>query len=440
MKKNISVEKYLNQILNCVLWTQYHGFIEKEIRDHINDSLDDCLTKGMDKETAIKKTLEQLGDAEKVGMQLNNYYVPRINLRIWVIVLFTYCLHIFLDLFNNEHAYTLMEIVVDALFVGLAILGMAVLKFIDLQKIFRCYKYIYFATLFLLFALLCSGLQFITQKDISCIIAYVLPLLYAYLVYRLHGSGMAGIIVLLLGIVFPVAVFLRLNNFSASLLFAITSISVLWYAVKCNWFCINECKIILFFLFGMMLLGTIFACIYVLGIRTFDFMEANYIREYIRRLPLLTRTIVDNYVKDYPLTTYMVKHGKIIILIYGALIVSFFLEIWRKYKVTTNFFAKLIIQVIALIIFLEALFSILLNLGFPFIKTFGPPFIDSSPWQIVNIMLIFLLDYFCCFGNYIFSDFSFNQNNRFFLIERGKVTFITSYIDSCKRRNNIEKT
>lgn len=69
-------EEYLKQILSHVKFKYDHNFIYFELKNHMEDRYDGFIEEGMDEEQAVNAVLGCMGDADKVGEELNQVHSP----------------------------------------------------------------------------------------------------------------------------------------------------------------------------------------------------------------------------------------------------------------------------------------------------------------------------------------------------------------------------
>ena len=68
------MEEYIKKLLEQVRFQKAHKAIEDEIRAHIEDQIEDNMSEGMDKETAEKRAVEDMGNPVDVGIELDKRY------------------------------------------------------------------------------------------------------------------------------------------------------------------------------------------------------------------------------------------------------------------------------------------------------------------------------------------------------------------------------
>ena len=86
------MEEYIKKLLEQVRFRKAHKGIEDEIRSHIEDQIEDNMSEGMDKETAEKRAVEDMGNPVDVGIELDKVHSPKIA---WSVVIATLTVAVF---------------------------------------------------------------------------------------------------------------------------------------------------------------------------------------------------------------------------------------------------------------------------------------------------------------------------------------------------------
>ena len=80
------MEEYIKTLLEQVRFEKAHKAIGDEIRAHIEDQAEANISEGMDKETAEKKAVEDMGDPVETGIALDKVHRPQLA---WELVVAT---------------------------------------------------------------------------------------------------------------------------------------------------------------------------------------------------------------------------------------------------------------------------------------------------------------------------------------------------------------
>ena len=81
------MEEYIKKLLEQIRFQKAHKAIEDEIRLHIEDQIKENISGGMDKETAEKKAVEDMGDPVDAGIALDKVHRPQVAVGVIVIAL-----------------------------------------------------------------------------------------------------------------------------------------------------------------------------------------------------------------------------------------------------------------------------------------------------------------------------------------------------------------
>ena len=81
------MEEYIKKLLEQIRFQKAHKAIEDEIRLHIEDQIKENISGGMDKETAEKKAVEDMGNPVDAGIALDKVHRPQVAVGVIVIAL-----------------------------------------------------------------------------------------------------------------------------------------------------------------------------------------------------------------------------------------------------------------------------------------------------------------------------------------------------------------
>lgn len=89
-------ESYLKEVLSQVKFSFDHEFIDKELRSHLEERLEDYISEGYTPNEAEKMALENFGDPKEIGKALNKEHNPIIGWLLYVSngLLFVACLYL----------------------------------------------------------------------------------------------------------------------------------------------------------------------------------------------------------------------------------------------------------------------------------------------------------------------------------------------------------
>lgn len=74
-----NIDEFLKEVLSFVKFSFDRDDIKAELKNHILDKADYYTEQGFDRETAEKKSIDDMGDAKNIGMELNKQHNPFIG-------------------------------------------------------------------------------------------------------------------------------------------------------------------------------------------------------------------------------------------------------------------------------------------------------------------------------------------------------------------------
>ena len=86
MEQFSKIKIYLEKVINQVRYTKIRNELSHELENHILDQKDAYIAQVEDEETAVEKSILQMGDPVMVGTELDRAHRPRIE---WSIVILT---------------------------------------------------------------------------------------------------------------------------------------------------------------------------------------------------------------------------------------------------------------------------------------------------------------------------------------------------------------
>ena len=133
------MEEYIKKLLEQVRFEKAHKAISDEIRAHIEDQAEAHISEGMDKETAEKRAVEDMGDPVETGIALDKVHRPQVAWSVVVATLVVAVLGIVLRVFMERTGYFLhYEHFIKATIIGIIL--MLLLYFIDYTTVAKYSK------------------------------------------------------------------------------------------------------------------------------------------------------------------------------------------------------------------------------------------------------------------------------------------------------------
>ena len=84
MQEYNSPEEYIKDVQRYIRWSRAKVVATRELSDHINDQYDALRENGLNQKEAMRKAIEEMGDADVVGTELDIVHRPKVN---WLLLL-----------------------------------------------------------------------------------------------------------------------------------------------------------------------------------------------------------------------------------------------------------------------------------------------------------------------------------------------------------------
>lgn len=101
----MQINEFLNLVCEQIKYKSIRNTIAEELKNHIEDKKEELIEMGQNEEEAEKNAVEQMGDAEIIGKQLNKVHRPRLDWKLLIIlvVLLIFGFVISYIITENEH-------------------------------------------------------------------------------------------------------------------------------------------------------------------------------------------------------------------------------------------------------------------------------------------------------------------------------------------------
>ena len=101
----MQINEFLNSVCEQIKYKPIRNIIAEELKDHIEDKKEELIEMGQNEEEAEKNAVEQMGDAEIIGKQLNKVHRTRLDWKLLIIlvVLLIFGFVISYIITENEH-------------------------------------------------------------------------------------------------------------------------------------------------------------------------------------------------------------------------------------------------------------------------------------------------------------------------------------------------
>ena len=84
MQEYNSPEEYIKDVQRYIRWSRAKVVATRELSDHINDQYDALRENGLNQKEAMRKAIEEMGDADVVRTELDIVHRPKVN---WLLLL-----------------------------------------------------------------------------------------------------------------------------------------------------------------------------------------------------------------------------------------------------------------------------------------------------------------------------------------------------------------
>ena len=82
----MQINEFLNSVCEQIKYKPIRNIIAEELKDHIEDKKEELIEMGQNEEEAEKNAVEQMGDAEIIGKQLNKVHRTRLDWKLLIIL------------------------------------------------------------------------------------------------------------------------------------------------------------------------------------------------------------------------------------------------------------------------------------------------------------------------------------------------------------------
>ena len=231
------MEEYIKKLLEQIRFQKAHKAIEDEIRLHIEDQIKENISGGMDKETAEKKAVEDMGDPVDAGIALDKVHRPQVAVGVIVIALVSTVIGTIVNvlLSNIYTSYDIwnpnrMLLRGSELYIYNAILGiivMLILYFIDYTTVAR---YSVVAAIAVLIATVVGNIYGWTGS-----LAFLMIPLFAGILYKYREQKYRALTYSLLWIIATGVIASRQEMRIRAVIIVICMLVELTFAIKNEW-------------------------------------------------------------------------------------------------------------------------------------------------------------------------------------------------------------
>lgn len=236
------MEEYIKKLLEQVRFKKAHKGIEDEIRAHIEDQISENMAAGMDRESAEKAAVADMGDPVEVGISMDRVHKPHLAWSMVIAALVVGILGSIIHILITQDAVASgKEIFVNGsdnyiLYTIFGIIAMILFYLIDYTNIAKYSKFIVTALLVQFMLVINDTLIVIGHEGIfaSSLMLLMVPA-YAGIIYKYRGKGFGALIKSLLWIIIPCGiVFIKFQKMPAVVM-TISMLAQLTIAIIKGW-------------------------------------------------------------------------------------------------------------------------------------------------------------------------------------------------------------
>ncbi|MCI9330680.1 MAG: hypothetical protein HFG05_00685 [Oscillibacter sp.] len=242
------MQSYLERVQEQIRWKRARPVLIQELARHLEDQRDDFIKEGKTPEEAERLAVEDMGDPVAVGTELDRIHHPRPQWGLLGLTLALAAVGVFLrvtfsQIGGDSRAYFTHTLERALLSLGLGTAVMLAMYFLDVSRLVRHARALYFAALAttVLFHLLFYPTYFYSTYSISLTLAFY-PLVYALWLYSFRDKRWKGLFLSIFGGV-PLAMYLCRIPYGAGLfLLLFSGLTVTLYAAGRDWFGVGRWK------------------------------------------------------------------------------------------------------------------------------------------------------------------------------------------------------
>lgn len=185
--KNSSFGEYIEKVCSLVKNKDVHNSIKLELEDHLETLKEEFISSGVSEEEAAIKAVAHMGEASVVGNQLNKTHKAKLDLKIFVpVIAFSVLGLVVMYIIQSSnavsHAKDIRMFQRSLIFYIIGIFITIGLYLFDYRRILPYSKYIYLATLALMFLTVffgkyANGLPYLSFGGMSIDFIYISPFL-----------------------------------------------------------------------------------------------------------------------------------------------------------------------------------------------------------------------------------------------------------------------
>jgi len=273
------MEEYIKKLLEQVRFEKAHKAIGDEIRAHIENQIEANVLDGMDKETAEKKAVEDMGDPVATGLELDKVHRPQMAWGVVIVAFFVAIVGTLIHvLMAKDPALEYLKYRNDiGSFIMLTVSGISVMLLLYLLDYITVAKYskvvatcmiaVYMLGIFLRDKVYFMQLEWLdktghrtgwenadfplpikvldlTSSFMNPPMLLLIPL-YAGIIYKYKGQKYDGLIKSVLWLIIPSYIVSYRHNYVICLIFVLSMLVQLSFAIKKGWLKVPKISVLI---------------------------------------------------------------------------------------------------------------------------------------------------------------------------------------------------
>ena len=273
------MEEYIKKLLEQVRFEKAHKAIGDEIRAHIENQIEANVLDGMDKETAEKKAVEDMGDPVATGLELDKVHRPQMAWGVVIVAFFVAIVGTLIHvLMAKDPALEYLKYRNDiGSFIMLTVSGISVMLLLYLLDYITVAKYskvvatcmiaLYMLGIFLRDKVYFMQLEWLdktghrtgwenadfplpikvldsTSSFMNPPMLLLIPL-YAGIIYKYKGQKYDGLIKSVLWLIIPSYIVSYRHNYVICLIFVLSMLVQLTFAIKKEWLKVSKIPVLI---------------------------------------------------------------------------------------------------------------------------------------------------------------------------------------------------
>lgn len=368
-----SPEEYIKDVQRYIRWSRAKVVATRELSDHINDQYDALRENGLNQKEAMRKAIEEMGDADVVGTELDIVHRPKVN---WLLLLIAGVLllsGILISAMLTSISLTVPKIIGIVLGVCVA----AFLYFIDYTVLIRFPRALYgllsLAAIFGLLYELWNGFAPLGYGFLFYLLLCYPIVLVGILFYEKNSESETKIIHYWLYAIFSLTLALINQAFPVFVLLLACELFIFCCGLKLKWLKWNRVNIfgvacmLIFLIIGVYLLSRFYHLFRLQEntgyLQQLDFFSVFREAELIGKSGMPVDVKVMSYFYDHPITLLLYEYGKFslvfLLFVFGIL----FAILYRTSKKQDTEVGKLLTNTVLLIYILRIVFTALSDIG-----------------------------------------------------------------------------